>query len=717
MANPFHSTSWFNVARLRPKLRSHVRVRRHRYRGTVWYVLDDGAAGRVHRFTRGAYLLVGRLDGTHTVEELWERLVDELGEDAPTQDDVIAALGQLHSSDLLASDVAPDTAELFKRQKKQKRQVWLQNLKSPMSVRIPLIDPNDFLTRTMPWLRPLFGWSGALLWLAVVIPALVLAGRHWDELTGNLADRVFAADNLLLMALVYPVVKAIHELGHGYAAKAYGREVREMGIMMLVLFPVPYVEASAAGALRSKWRRALVGAAGMISELFVAALAMFVWVLLEPGMARAAAFNVMLIAGISTVLVNGNPLLRFDGYYILSDLTEIPNLAGRSNKYWAHLIDRHVFRTYDTKPFEATPGEKRWFLFYAPAAFAARMVMLFGIALMIAERFFVIGVLIALWTIWTGVGLPLWKMFAHVFTAPQLHRNRGRAVRLTLGTSAALLVLLFVIPAPHHATTQGVVWLPEEAHVRAGSDGTITRIAVPEGATVERGQLLVESAHPILQTEVERLAGRLRELQAQADAELRGDRVQREVSTLELHQAQEELAARQQRLGELRVPARAEGHFVLAAASAGDLPGRYVRKGELIGYVTPHQAEVARIAVGQDDIELIRGHLNGLRFRLANRPGETFEGTIVRAVPGATRQLPSPALATANGGVFPLDPRDTEGRTALGRVFLFDIALPPDLRQVPFGTRVHVRFRLDWEPLGWQAVRRLRQLFLARFDA
>jgi putative peptide zinc metalloprotease protein len=156
---------------------------------------------------------------------------------------------------------------------------------------------------------------------------------------------------------------------------------------------------------------------------------------------------------------------------------------------------------------------------------------------------------------------------------------------------------------------------------------------------------------------------------------------------------------------------------VLASASAGDLPGRFVRKGDLVGYVTPGSAQLARIAVRQDDFELIRGHLDTLEFRLANRAGETFDGRIVRAVPGATTQLPSLALASTNGGPFPLDPRDTEGKTALQRVFLFDIALPPELEDVPFGTRVHVRFTLDWEPLGWQVMRRVRQMLLSRFDA
>src|SRR3546814_17238594 len=114
-------------------------------------------------------------------------------------------------------------------------------------------------------------WSSDVCSSDLVGPAVLIAGAHWPELTHNLADQVLAADNLLIMALCYPAVKIVHELGHGFAAKAYGREVREMGVMLLVLFPVPYVDASAASALPGKWHRALVGAAGLLSALFVAA--------------------------------------------------------------------------------------------------------------------------------------------------------------------------------------------------------------------------------------------------------------------------------------------------------------------------------------------------------------------------------------------------------------------------------------------------------------
>ena len=164
------------------------------------------------------------------------------------------------------------------------------------------------------------------------------------------------------------MIKALHELGHASATKAGGGEVHDVGIILLVLLPVPYVEASAATVFKSKYRRAVVGAAGIAVELFVAAIAFYMWLLIEPGLLRAILFNVMLIASVSTLLFNGNPLLRYDAYYILADLIEIPNLAARSTRYWGYLIERYILGVRDAEAPEASRAEKAWFLFYGFAS-------------------------------------------------------------------------------------------------------------------------------------------------------------------------------------------------------------------------------------------------------------------------------------------------------------------------------------------------------------
>jgi len=399
MAEAFLSTLWYRVATLRPRLRAHVTVHRHRYRGQPWYVLHDHGAGRVHRFTPAAYMLIGQFDGTHSVDEIWRSLAEARDEDAPSQDDVIQLLSRLHQQDLIQYKGSPDVAELLQRYDRQSRQIVKQNLMNPMMTRVPLWDPDAFLTRTLPFVRPFIGWFGLFLWFVVVAGGAATAGLHWERLTLNIADRMLAAENLLIALVTYPLLKAAHELMHGYLAKKWGGEVREMGIMFLVFFPVPYVDASAAAAFRSKWRRAAVSAGGIIVEIFVAAVAVMVWANAEQGIVSAFAYNLVLIGGVSTLVVNGNPLLKFDGYYVLTDVFEIPNLANRANEYLGFLIQRYVFGAKRLRRKPSTRGERVWFLLYAPAAFCYRMFVMFSIALFVASSYFIVGVLIALWSI------------------------------------------------------------------------------------------------------------------------------------------------------------------------------------------------------------------------------------------------------------------------------------------------------------------------------
>ena len=708
--------SWYRVAALRPRLLEHVRVERHRYGGQAWYSLHDRLSGRVHRVSPAAYLFAVRMDGKRTVDELWQELVAELDVDAPGQETVLTLLAQLHGADLLAGGVPPDSAELLTRRDRNGRQLLARNLRSPISLQIPVFDPDRMLTRLLPFVRPLLGPFGIVLWLVLVGTGVLTAVRHWPELTDNVLDRLLAAEGLLAFALCYPVIKALHELGHGLVAKRFGCEVREMGVMLLVLFPVPYVDASNSAALRSRWQRAAVAFAGIAVEMALAAAAMLVWVEAEPGLLRALAFDVMTIGGVSTLLVNGNPLLRFDGYYVLSDVLAVPNLAGRSVRYLGYLMNRYVFGVHGLPPFAASAGERAAMLAYAPLSWCYRTLTMVTVALFLAAHYFIVGIAMAAATAVLGVAWPLLKALGRIASAPLYAGRRGRAAGLTFGGLAALAALVLWVPVPVHTAAQGVVWLPESAMVRAGADGFVTAVTVADGATVTPGAGLFTLRHDIAEARMAVTAAQVEELRAKVQAEWVTDRIAAAVSAFELAQDEVVLTRERDRMAHMTVIANATGVFTPARA-LGDTVGRYVKEGEVLGWVTPAGGLVARVLVPQEDMDLVSNHLRQVRLRLADGQTELASG-IVRAVPAAAENIPHPALASSNGGAITADVRDTKVLKAFSRHFQFDVALPAGTDvAAQFGSRVSVRFDYAWEPMGDMLYRRVRQMLLTRFEA
>ena len=715
MTERFFTDHWYRVAGLRPHVPAHVQVERHRYGGQAWYALHDPLSSRVHRVTPSAYLFVARLDGRRTVDEVWQGMVAELDADAPGQEAVVQLLTQLHAADLLTVDVTPDAAELLSRRNKHSRSVWARNLRSPLSMQFPLIDPDRFLTRTLPLVRPLLGRVGFALWAVLIGAGLVTVGQHWAELSENVLDRVMATEGLLAMVLCYPVVKALHELGHGYVAKLFGCQVREMGLMLLVLFPVPYVDASPSAALRSKWQRAGVAAAGIAVELALASIAALVWASVEPGLLRAVAFNVMLIGGVSTLLINGNPFLRYDGYYVLADLLEVPNLSQRGNRYLGHLVNRYAFGVPGMRPFSATAWERAVMLVYAPLSWAYRMFIMAAVSMFVAANYFILGILAAVVSLVNGLLLPLGKSLWRVITAPAYRLRRGRAAGLTFGTIAAVAALLLTVPAPLHSTTEGVVWTPEDAAVRAATDGFVHTVLAEPGAIVQRGAVLLALDHPIADARLAVTAAHVDELQARFAAEWVTDRVTAEATRFELEQEEAVLARETVRQHARSVVAPAMGLFHLVRPG-GDMQGRYVKEGEVLGYVTPVAGRVARIVVPQTDIGLVRDHLTTVMVRLGDRRTD-LPSSMLRAVPSARDELPSAALGRTAGGQVSSDPRDNRGLKAFERQFQFDVSLPETDVVTGFGARVFVRLDYDWEPIGQILYRRVRQAFLTRFEA
>ncbi len=714
MSGPLFSPSWYRVAALRPRLRSHAHIFRHVYRGERWYVLQDDASGRFHRFSPPAHTVIALMDGSRSLDEIWRLACARLGDDAPSQDEVIQLLARLHALDLLNCDVPPNIAELARRAGRMRRRRRFARFLSPLAVRFPLLDPDRFLDRALPFARPLFGPLGAALWLAVVGWAVVLAAVHWQELTADVTDRVLSAESLLLLAILFPLVKVVHEFGHAFATKVWGGEVHEMGVMLLALMPVPYVNASSASAFREKHRRMIVGAAGMLAELFLAALAMILWTRIEPGVVRAGAYNVMLIAGVTTILFNANPLVRFDGYYILSDLLEIPNLSSRATRYLGYLIQRYAFGVRGAESPVMARGEAPWLGAYALASFAYRVAIIATIVFYVATKYFILGVVIALWALLAIVVLPMVRQVRFLLFAPQLRGRRGRALAVTGATFAALGAALWLVPAPFATLAEGVVWIPERAVVRAGADVESVRLVARPGARIAAGAPLMIAEDMALAARVRTLAARVEELARRHETLLVEDRVQAEIAREALETAKAQLAWARARQDELVVRSPAAGRFLVVEPQ--NLPGRFVRRGEPLGYVVDPGEAVVRVVVPQDTVSLVRGRTRGVSVRLAEDVWTPIPARIAREVPAATQQLPSLALSTRGGGGIALDPQEGARGKAFQSHFTFDLALDAETGVERYGERAFVRFDHGREPLARQWLRRLRQLFLRAFD-
>lgn len=714
MADRIFSQAWYRVSELKPRLRSHVQVHRHTYRDTAWYIIQDHASGQFTRLSTEAYRIVGQMDGEKNLQLIWEQACESLGDNMPTQDEVIQLVGQLHQSNILQLDLPPDIQELQRRYSKRKRQKFWQSLKSPLAIRIPLIDPENFLQRTYPMVRFVFShWMWAA-WILLLLTAVILAGMQWQPLTNNLADQILSTENLLILWWVYPLVKLIHEFGHAYAVKHWGGEVHEMGIMFLIFMPIPYVDASAASSLSDKRPRMLISSMGMITELALGALAMIVWTLVEPGMVRSIAYNVMLIAGVSTLLMNGNPLLRFDGYYIFADWLEIPNLGKRSNQYIAYLAQRYFLHMHDARSPVHAKGEAGWMAFYSIAAYFYRIFLAFTIAFFVATQFFLIGVILALWSLWTSLLMPLVKITKTLLTDSRFRASRQRAWSWISGLVAVLIILIFIVPMPSSLIAEGIVWVPKQVEVRTAANCNIDKVLVTPGIKVAANMPLIYCRSEEIETDVRELKAKLREYTARYDDKRISSRTEAQILQDEIIRIRGELTYVEEQFSSLTIKSPVAGIFLLNER-VKDLHGRFTQRGTVLGYIVDPDNVGVRVVLRHSDVEHLRTTQKVIA-RLAENIKEDIPAVIKRTIPAASKKLPGLALSVEGGGEFALDPLSETGDEAFETLFHLDLSLPGGAYASNIGERVYVRFELNPEPVFRRIYRAVRRLFLSQFD-
>jgi putative peptide zinc metalloprotease protein len=422
-------------------------------------------------------------------------------------------------------------------------------------------------------------------------------------------------------------------------------------------------------------------------------------------------YNVMLVE--VTTIFNLNPLLRFDGYYMLADLIQIQNLRQRGAQYLGNLVERKVFGSR-VQHIEATPQERFWFVGYTITSFVYRIFILLAIALFIAQEYMIVGVLLALWAVVGGIVWPVLKGLGYLLFSARLLRNRLRAALSSAAALGAAAAILLVVPAPYWSAAEGVIWVPEDAHVRAGADGFVRFVRVqPAGGVVARGTPLLVVEDPELKTRIQVIESRVQLLEAQAQVELQVDLARWEITREALRTRREELQHARAQERELTVVSPTSGQFVLAGA-AQDLPDRFVRRGQDIGYVVPPATVRARVLVAQEDVDYVRTRTERVEVKLAGRLHDTYDARVLREVPQASDKVGNLAMSSVGGGRAALHPQSQDRLKTLNTWFEFELELPATQAFV-LGEHVYARFVHPPEPIGLRIYRSARQLFLKRF--
>ncbi|MBM4107641.1 MAG: hypothetical protein FJ255_02335 [Phycisphaerae bacterium] len=706
---------WYRVGPTRPRLSAHARVARQQFGPHTVFVVEEPAGGGYFRLSEAAWFFAGMLDGTRTVDHAWDACNAQLGDDAPTQRECLDVLGKLQRHGLLAGEQPLASLELGRRESEVESRKRQRRLGHGVFFTIPLINPDAWLNRLAYLLRPLFTLPGLVLYGVAMLVALYLVGTHASQL-GSHFDNVLAPGNLVTLAAVFLLLRAWHELGHAAAVKAYGGACNEIGVMLLAyVLPFPYCDASSASAFPETWKRVVVSSAGMIFETFAAAIAAVVWATAEPGLWRTVAANTVIAAGFTTLLFNANPLLRYDGYYILSDLIGVPNLWQKAMQLWQYMVERGVFRIPGLRPPPMRSRREAWLIgVFGACSFTYRYVVMLYIVLLISERYLALGLVIAAIMVFAWGVVPLAKGAGYLVGSTKLEGRRARALGITSAFVALLLGVLGLVPAPAAVYAPATLEPFQKAPLRAPEPGFVDRVLVEPGRDVGAGEAILVLRNPELAAQLERGRARLRGGEARLDAALARDPAEHRAAQAEVTKLRADVERLEARVESLTIRAPISGRLLPASGSASDLGnalGRFVGRGALLAGVASVDRLIARADVSDRELAyMFRGAgPPSASFRVRGLGGTEHDGRIVRVDRVATREVSSESLAATSGGEVLMDPTDERQRATLSPLFSVDVAPTAGRLDLPPGLRARVRFATPAEPLMVQWWRRAMQ--------
>jgi putative peptide zinc metalloprotease protein len=720
------------------RMRGDLEFRPQRFGGQRYWAVKDPVALRYFQLREAEYVLLHLLDGQASFDSLRRQLNETLAPERFTTAQLHGFLGTLHRHGLVQSDAAGQGEQLAERRTHTHRREWIEALAGVLTIRLPGINPRPVLNLAYPLLSWLFTPAALLAACVLAVVALTLVAVQLKAVEARLPelDAILSASNVPWLLVTLAAVKVLHELAHGVALRRYGGECHEMGVMLLLFTPCLYCNVSDSWMLSNKWQRIVIAAAGIYIGLILASLCTLLWWFSAPGLFNSLCLNVMLICSLGTVLLNGNPLMRYDGYFILSDLVEVPNLRGQASAALRRYLSRYLLGL--EPPAERGVPTRQWpLVLYAVAAGIYRIVIvaliLWALDLILRPlRLQAVVVLLAGIVTGSMIVPPLAAAWHWIGNPARRPWARLRVV-LACVIAGLLLAAALLVPLPRSVPAPVVLDYRDAERIYVTVGGKLAS-ALAVGESVQPGDVIARLENPELEKELAKLRSE-RDQQKLFIANLQARRLQGGKAGAELPAAEAALTDLERRLEQ--ATRDAERLTLVAGRTGSVLPppntpreplqpqllprwtgtpldpanvGAYLETGTLVCLVgEPGQFE-AILHVDENDVELVQSGQT-VRLLLEHLPGETLSGEVVEIARLDLEVMPR-ELAAA--GALPAK-TDARGQTRpLSTWYQARVRLDGNPQHLV--ARMHGRARISVAPqtLAARLTRWLEQTFATR---
>ena len=725
---------------LRLRMRPDLRMRYHRYQGRPYWVVKEPVGLKYYRFQEEEFSILRMLDGAISYQQIKERFEKEFAPQRITLQDLQHFIGMLHRSGLVIADSPGQGRALKRRRDEVVRRELLGKLSNILALRFKGIDPERLLKWLHPYIRWYFSIPCFIACIVMALCALSLVVVQYDTFRTRLPafHEFFGPANWFWLGITLAVTKVLHEFGHGLSCTHFGGECHEMGVMFLVLTPCLYCNVSDSWLLPNKWHRAVIGAAGMYVEICLASMATFLWWFSVPGLLNHICLSVMFVCSVSTVMFNGNPLLRFDGYYILSDIAEIPNLRQKSSKILSRLASEYCLGIeQQDDPF--LPDRHIWFFaFYTIAAAVYRWVVVISILFFLNKVLEPYG-LKALGQVIGVAGLvgmfvqPVWQFVQFLQTPGRLQQVKRKNLSITGLVVASLVAFFFLAPLPFNVKCAVEIKPRDAQRVIVRSAGRLEKVHVQPGTHVNKEDLVAEISNAELDlriAEAERLKNvyemQLESLQDQVQYK---PKLGAGIPTLKktIESTNENLANLYEQREWLKLRASLSGTILPPPEKKADpetdnrLPswsgsllrpeniGARVELDDVVCLVgDPNQFE-ALLVIDQADLPFIKTGL-AVRIRLDAYAFDTLDGTIDE-IAKSNMEVTAPSLSSQSGGGVATVTDAAGVQRPQSASYEAKVPLPDVKADLQTGLRGRAKIKAEPQTLAYRAWRVLTRTF------